>query len=140
MHETVVIEKKLAVGADKAWAAIRAIGGLDRWFPIISACRVEGEGVGALRVMTLAGGGGEMRDRIVEISDAARRLRYERPHLPFPVSDYRGAVEIRGDGASCVLTWTVRFNVEPAKRDEVAGLVRSAISDGVDGMERELRG
>ncbi len=140
MRETVVIEKNLGVSADKAWAAIRDIGGLDRWFPIISACTVEGEGVGALRVLTLAGGGGEMRDRIVEICDAKKRLRYERPHLPFPVSDYRGEVEIRGDGASCVLTWTVRFNVEPAKRDEVAGLVRSAISDGVDGMERELRG
>jgi hypothetical protein len=139
MRETVVIEKNLCVSADKAWAAIRAIGGLDRWFPIISACKVEGEGVGALRVLTLAGGG-EMRDRIVEISSAERRLRYARTHLPFPVSEYQGVVEIRGDGASCVLIWTVQFSVEPAMRDEMAGLVKSAISDGVDGLERELRG
>ncbi len=139
MRETVVIEKNLGVSADKAWAAIRDIGGLDRWFPIISACTVEGEGVGALRVLTLAGGG-EMRDRIVEICDAKKRLRYERPHLPFPVNDYRGMVEIRGAGALCVLAWTVQFSVEPVMRDEMAGLVRSAISDGVDGMEKELRG
>ncbi|MGA8170935.1 MAG: SRPBCC family protein [Methylocystis sp.] len=139
MRETVVIEKNIAVGADRAWAAIRAIGGLDRWFPIISGCRVEGEGVGAVRVLALKASG-EMRDRIVEIVDEAKRLRYERTHHPFPVADYRGLVEIRGDGdARSVLTWTIQFTVEPNARDAMAELVGSAISDGIDGLERELR-
>ncbi len=140
MRETVVIDKKLAVPSEKAWAAITAIGGLDRWFPIIEACRVEGEGEGAIRVLTLRSGG-EMRDVITKIDPGAKLLRYHRTHLPFPVSDYFGAVEIRADGAEkSRLTWTVEFEVGPEHRDEIAALIKSAISDGVDGMERQLRG
>ncbi len=45
------ITKKLNVPADVVWKAIREIGRLDVWFPIIESCRVEGEGQGALRYM-----------------------------------------------------------------------------------------
>jgi len=139
MTTTVVIEKNLRAPANATWAAIAAIGGLDRWFPIIESCRVEGEGEGALRVMTLAGGAGEMRDRIIEIAPQERRLRYHRIRLPFPVSDYFGTVEIfdLGLGASRLL-WTVRFEAGPKDEAAVRDLVHKAISDGVDGLEREL--
>ncbi|MBM3577819.1 MAG: SRPBCC family protein [Alphaproteobacteria bacterium] len=139
MKATVNITKRLDASAERAWAAIAGIGGLDRWFPIISDCRVEGAGVGAWRIMTLANGE-EMRDRIMEIDAGARRLRYERPHHPFPVKDYAGVVEIHDDGeAHSVLSWTVRFDVDAEHRDEVVALIHSAISDGVDGLNKELR-
>jgi Polyketide cyclase / dehydrase and lipid transport len=139
MTTTVVIDKNLRTPAGKAWAAIGAIGGLDRWFPIIDACRVEGGGEGALRVMTLAAGAGEMRDRIIEISPQDRRLRYHRTHHPFPVSDYFGAVQIfeNSPGASR-LVWTVRFETAPENEAGMRALVQNAISDGVDGLEQEL--
>jgi uncharacterized protein YndB with AHSA1/START domain len=139
MTTTVIIDKNLRAPAESVWAAVEAIGGLDRWFPIIDACRVEGEGEGALRVMTLADGAGEMRDRIVEIAAEQRRLRYHRTDLPFPVSDYFGTVEVFdvGPGASR-LVWTVRFESAPENEAPVRDLVRNAISDGVDGLEREL--
>lgn len=139
MLETVIVTKTLSAPADNVWEEIKGVGGLDRWFPIIAACRVEGAGVGAVRIMTLANGD-EMRDRITEIDTRARRLRYERPHHPFPVTDYRGAVEIRDDGPTqSVLTWRVRFEVPAAHRDDMVRLIESAISDGVDGLHRELR-
>lgn len=139
MNATVNITKRLDASAERAWAAIAGIGGLDRWFPIISACRVEGAGVGAARIMRLTTGE-EMRDRIVEIDAGARRLRYERPQHPFPAKDYAGVVEIREDGASqSVLSWTVRFDVAAEHRDELIALIETAISDGVDGLNMELR-
>ncbi|WP_424360083.1 SRPBCC family protein [Methylocystis parvus] len=138
MGATVNITKRIDAPADKVWAAIAGIGGLDRWFPIISACRVEGEGVGATRIMTLADGA-EMRDRIVEIDAGARRLRYERPTHPFPVTDYRGVVEVDDDGEdSAVLCWTVRFEADEAHREEMLKLIETAISEGVDGLRAEL--
>jgi len=139
MTTTVIIDKILRAPSNAAWAAIEAIGGLDRWFPIIEACRVEGEGEGALRIMILAGGAGEMRDRIIEIAPQERRLRYHRTHHPFPVSDYFGTVEIfdLGPGASR-LVWTVRFEAGAEHEGAVRELVHEAISAGVDGLEREL--
>ena len=89
--------------------------------------------------MSLAGGAGEMRDRIVEIAPEERRLRYHRTHLPFPVSDYFGTVEIFDVGAGASrLVWTARFETAPENEARMRQLVHKAISDGVEGLEREL--
>ena len=69
------ITKKLNVPADVVWQAIREIGRLDVWFPIIESCRVEGEGQGALRHMAIVNGGGEIKDIIKEIGRASCRER-----------------------------------------------------------------
>ena len=66
------------------------------------------------------------------------RLRYHRTHLPFPVSDYfDGRNSDAGPGASR-LVWTVRFEAAPENEAPMRDLVQTAISDGVDGLEREL--
>src|SRR5262245_3591228 len=64
-------------------AAINRIGRLDVWFPTITACRVDGNGVGAHRYMTSTRGA-DIIDRIVAIDPARRRLTYQRVKSPFP--------------------------------------------------------
>lgn len=133
------IVKKLNVPADVVWAAIRNIGGLDAWFPIIETCRVEGQGAGASRYMTMAGGG-EIKDIIEEVDDCNMRLVYLRPLSPFPVTYYKGTVEVfqSYDGLG-VVVWTIDFESAPENSVSVAELVKGAISDGIAGMERELQ-
>ncbi|MDD2769400.1 MAG: SRPBCC family protein [Methylococcus sp.] len=133
------IAKKLNASADVVWEAIRNIGRLDVWFPIIETCRVEGKGAGALRYMTVAGGG-EIEDTIEEVDEISMRLTYLRPLSPFPVTYYKGTVEVftSYDGLA-VVVWTIDFESEPEDTASVAELVRSAISDGIDGMEKDLR-
>ncbi len=134
------ITKKLNVPADVAWDAIRKIGRLDVWFPIIETCRVEGEGPGALRYMTIAGGGGDIKDTIEEIDDVNKRLVYLRPVSPFPVTYYKGTVEVfkSYDGLGIVV-WTIDFESKPEDTASVAELVHGAISAGIDGMEKDLQ-
>lgn len=139
MLATVNVTKVVDAPVEKIWLAIRSIDGLDRWFPIIESRRVDGrQGVGAIRTLRLVGGG-EMRDRIVEIADTERRFRYERFELPFPVENYRGTVEARGraDHRSDVI-WRVQFEVAAEKRDELVALIEGALSDGIDGLGRAL--
>lgn len=133
------ITKKLNVPADVVWGAIRKIGRLDVWFPIVETCRVEGDGPGALRYMTVAGGG-EIKDTIEEIDDRNMRLIYLRPVSPFPVTYYRGTVEVfkSYDGLG-VVVWTIDFESRPEDVASVAELVRGAISAGIDGMEKDLQ-
>lgn len=134
------ITQKLHVPAETVWAAIRGIGKLDRWFPIIESCRVEGAGVGAVRTMTFTGGG-EIRDTIEAIDDAAMRLVYLRPVSPFPVTFYQGTVEVfRSYDGLGVVVWTIDFESDPVDASAVAELVRSAIGAGIDGMGRDLQG
>lgn len=138
MHTKQAITKKLNVPADKAWQAIRDIGRLDVWFPIINTCQVEGQGAGAHRHMTLEGG--KITDLIEEISDADQRLVYLRTESPFPVTHYRGTVEVFDSyDAQGVVTWTIDFESSPEDSAAVADLVKNAISDGIDGMEKDLQ-
>lgn len=133
------ITKKLNVPADMVCGAIRKIGRLDVWFPFIETCRVEGDGKGALRYMTVAGGG-EIKDTIEEIDDINMRLIYLRPISPFPVTYYKGTVEVfkSYDGLG-VVVWTIDFESQPEDAASVAELVRGAISAGIDGMEKDLQ-
>jgi hypothetical protein len=122
------------------WAAVRAVGGLERWFPIIATCTVTGSGVGAVRVLGLAEGG-ELRDTVEEVADGARRLRYRRTVHPFPCSEYVGTVTVEPAGpARCDLTWTIETDVAPDRREELGAFVHAAISDGLAGLARELEG
>lgn len=138
MQDNITLTKTIAVATPKVWAAIRGIGGLERWFPIISQCRVEGDGVGALRIMALADGG-EMVDRIEAIDDGRQCLRYTRIAMPFPLADYHGSVAVRADGPEqAVVAWSLSFTVEEADRLAMNGLVAAAISNGLCGLERDL--
>ena len=133
------ISKKLTVPAGLVWDAIRSIGRLDVWFPFIESCRVEGDGPGALRFMTIANNGGEIQDTIESIDDSHWRLVYRRPVCPFTVTDYTGTVEVftSYDGFG-VIVWTIDFESKPEDAVTVAELVYGAISEGIMGMEKDL--
>ena len=138
MDTTGVIRRTVEVPVEQAWAAIRGIDGLDRWFPIIHGCTVKGSGVGALRILDI-GDGAELHDQIQEIDDAARKFVYLRTVHPFPCDRYVGTVVVEesGPGRSEV-TWTIETDVAPEARDELSAFVVSAIGDGLAGMAAEL--
>lgn len=140
MVTTVAIAKKLTIPSDKAWEAIGQIGRLDVWFPSIATCRVDGDGVGAHRYMTLKRGG-DITDRIVDINQASRRLTYERVRSPFPVSSYTGTVEVfESFDSRAIVVWTIDFESEPKDSAAVAEGLRAGIGAGVDGLEKHLQG
>ena len=140
MPTKMTVAKKLTIESDRAWEAIRGIGRLDVWFPSIETCRVEGDGVGANRFLTLAGGAGDIRDVIVEIEPSTGRLKYQRVESPFPVSSYLGTVEVfeSFDGRAIVV-WTVDFESEESVSAEVAQALEAGIGAGIDGLEQDLQ-
>ena len=140
MIEQINITKTLTVNADQAWAAISGIGGLDRWFPIIADCSVlGGAGVGATRFLTLVDGG-KITDRIEVIDHQQRSLRYNRIESPFPVQSYLGTVNIsKVNDNSAKLSWTVEIDVQEEQREALVELIRRAITEGVDGLEKDLQ-
>jgi hypothetical protein len=139
MLTQIAIAKKLTIPNDKAWEAIGKIGRLDVWFPSIATCRVEGDGVGAHRYMTL-NRGGDITDRIVDINQARRRLTYQRVRSPFPVSSYKGTVEVfESFDSRAIVVWTVDFESEPKDSASVAEGLQAGIGAGVDGLEKDLQ-
>lgn len=81
-----------------------------------------------------------MIDRIDEISHQERRFRYERTESPFPVSQYLGTVLVDDLGNDMSeVSWTVEIEVGTEARDEVTAFLKAALSDGISGLERDVR-
>jgi hypothetical protein len=139
MIDQLNVTKTIIVDADQAWAAISSIGGLDRWFPIITNCTVFGSGEGATRILTLADGA-KIKDRIEVIDPQHRRFRYTRTESPFPVQSYLGTVDVRkvNDGTAEV-SWTVDMDVQEFQRDALVELLRNALTEGIQGLEQDLQ-
>jgi hypothetical protein len=139
MLEQILVSKTLRADSTAVWRAISEIGGLQRWFPIISDCMVSGSGVGTTRTMYLVDNGGVMRDLIEEINHSSQLLRYQRFESPFPVQSYRGEVRVQADPENrAKISWLVEIDVEAKDRDALRDLIASALAAGIDGLEREL--
>ncbi len=141
MFEQMNVTKTINVPSDKVWLAISAIGGLDRWFPIINSCKVEGVGVGAVRILGLDDGA-EIKDCIEEINHQDRRFRYLRTQHPFPVSHYEGIVTVSDAGnGQCKISWVLELEitVQNHARDDLLQFVNQALSDGIAGLEKDLQ-
>ncbi|QFY42090.1 SRPBCC family protein [Candidatus Methylospira mobilis] len=166
MIKTINVTKTIDVPAEKAWKAISSIGGLERWFPVIKTCTVEGEGVGAVRTLELAQGG-KMRDRIDEIDYENKRFRYLRFEHPFPIKNYLCTIEVTtapGDRRSTI-SWSVEveldavpnnapdykpcpgasiaLQVERNEEDKahavMVDFLKNIISDAITAIEQDLR-
>lgn len=98
--------------ADGVWRVVRDFNGLPSWHPAIEASEIEqgpaaGE-VGAVRRLTLAGGGGTVRERLVSLDDTDRSYTYDMLDGPFPIRSYRSTVRvapITATGESFVEWW-----------------------------------
>lgn len=138
MTETINVTQTINIPAARAWDAISDIGNLDRWFPIIESCTVNGEGPGAKRVCRLVDGS-EVHEAITDIDHSARRFCYTIVASPMPISNYLGTVEVKdAGGAGAEISWTVEFDVATEARDEIVAMLQTAFSDGISGIERDL--
>jgi Polyketide cyclase / dehydrase and lipid transport len=135
------IARKLPVTADSAWSVLRRFGELEAWFPAISSCRVEGEGIGAKRFMDLDGGLGSIVDELITLDEEARRLTYRRTEVPIPLSSYIGTVEVfTSYDRLAVVSWTVDFVSAEDVASSINELLVDAIGAGVDGLGAHLAG
>lgn len=133
----------LHVTPDRAWAAVRAFGRVADWHPIASASRVveeTGHAPGAVRELDLAGGG-TVRERLLLLDDAARRLAYAMVTFPIPVTAQENTVEV-GPGdrpGQAHVGFTAAFAPAAGHApEEVGALNLAAFRMAAEGLARHL--
>lgn len=126
------IRKTFEVPASAAavWDMVRDFGGLPRLAPgFVAACAVE-EG-GAVRRVTF-GNGMEVRERLVTLDDAARRLAYTVEGGR--TTHYNGVVEVRAlDTGRSAFEWTV--DLLP---DALGAPIAQMMAQGAEAMRSAL--
>jgi hypothetical protein len=125
---------------ETVWARIAAFGGLEDWVEGVSACSVEGTGVGAVR--TVVRGDGDVRERLEVVDPVAYVLRYQilPPHR-LPAGAVHGNVLLRalGEGRT-EMVWRSDardFTVAP----EVLGArIEAFYAASIEGLKQVLDG
>jgi hypothetical protein len=72
--KTVSVSCRISAPAQAVWEIVRTGADMNRWVPAITACRLEGAGVGAKRVCTV--NGQELREAIETLDETSRLFQY----------------------------------------------------------------
>jgi hypothetical protein len=133
MKRTMEFRKHLTGGADRVWATVAAVGGVDKWFPGILSCRVEGHGAGARRFCEMAGGA-KLAETVIAIDEPARTFRYTVDE-GLPVARYEGLLQVRaGHEGSGEVVWTVSFEGEPDQVAAMEAMLAQLAPAGLEGL------
>lgn len=109
---------------EKVWAQVRDFNNLPDWHPKFSRSHIEGglpsDQIGCVRNFDIAGGGGTIRERLLELSDIEHSFRYCILTSPLPVDDYVAQLTLYPVtvGDRTVGIWTAEFQM--TSHDEAA--------------------
>lgn len=123
----------LKAPADQVWDVVGDFNGLPRFVPAAVESVVDGEGVGALRTVTLPDGS-KLVERLESVDPAARTYSYSIVSGPLPVAKYFATVRVTPmDLESCEVTWTGSF--EPSgDTKEAQKAIEGVYDSGLRGL------
>jgi len=125
---------------EKVWAQVRDFNNMPDWHPKFSRSHIEGglpsDRVGCVRNFDIAGGGGTIRERLLELSDLEHSFRYCILTSPLAVKGYVAQLTLYPVtvGDKTVGIWTAEF--QPTDDNE-AGTV-DAVANGTFGLAFEV--
>lgn len=138
MKEIVGVSMTIGAPSEKVWNLIAAVGGVDKWAPMISACRVEGSGAGARRYCTMADGA-KLKEVIDEVDNTAMRFKY-RITDGLPVHGFEGTVQVKTVGG--MRTEVIWYGASEADNEHAEGfrqMLREVYPGLIMALEKHCR-
>ena len=139
--EVQVIEK-FSVSADTIWDLLRDFGGILKWNPgSLESVTVEGEGLGAVRTITLPGGT-SLQEKLEAFDDAGRSFSYSfTGKLLLPLEDYLASMTVLPvDDSSCEVRWESTFSSEAMTDEQAEATVVGIYRAGFDALKKTAEG
>ncbi len=117
---------------DAVWEVLRDFNGHDRWHPVVDTSQIErGESsdrIGCVRRFKLTDGG-ELRERLLTLSDMEQSYSYCLLDTPIPLFNYVSHVRLLPvtDGERTFWQWESTFSTPKGREDELTELVGDGI-------------
>ena len=130
------ISKSVDASAEKVWSILRTGTNLDKWIPFISACKLEGKGVGAKRVCTTADGK-VLKETILLVDESSRTFKYRIDEQDvLPTKNYVGTVTVKESKGKTEVMWVADFEmtIEAAWPEVEKGLT-NLLTGAISGLE-----
>lgn len=136
----VTIEASETVNADPAttWNLVGDFGGLLDWFPGLQGCRQEGEGVGALRHLTMPDGAVLVERQTDRQEGVSYSYTIEQGEVPF--SDYQSTIRLVADGSGTRIDWDCSFEPAPGAEEAAKEFVSGVYNAGLAQIKKVLGG
>lgn len=132
------MQQKLAAPADAVWQVVGAFGTIHEWLPAIVGTKVQGQGVGAERYLSLPDGE-KIVERLEARDDAARSYTYSILTSPLPVAIYTATIQVVEDGPdACTVKWSSEFEPEHASDDEAAAVIEGIYNVGFEALRQKF--
>ena len=134
---SVKVVETVNASADQVWELFRDFGGITRFSQGIDSCTVEGEGLGAVRTITM-GGGLKLQERLEAFDDGGRTLSYAiiGDH-PLPFDNYLSTVKVVDQGNACTVEWSSSYDPKGTE-DQASGLIQGIYKGGIAGIKKTL--
>jgi hypothetical protein len=128
----------IRASAPRVWDLVGNFGRIAKWVPWVAESRVEGEGIGMRRYLTLVNGA-SLIERLDEMNEAERYYRYSLVEGALPVTAYSAALWIRPafDSASSTIEWAASFTPREDLVDiDVQRQIEGILQAGIDNLRR----
>ena len=130
--------------AERVWERIRDFNAMPKWHPAIADSRIEGnqaaDKVGCIRNFHTRDGG-QIRKRLLALSDYDFSFTYSILESPMGVSNYLATIRLVPitDGNRTFCEWTAEFDCDPAREGELREFVGQAVfKGGFDALKRQF--
>ncbi len=141
----VYVSGVVAAPASRVWSIVGPFDGLAAWHPAFASSVITNglpaNLVGAERLLTLREGG-EIRERLLGMSEFKRTCVYTILSSPLPIGDYVATLRVTpvtmGDRA--FVEWWSRFETDPADREAMVALLRGVYEAGIAAIAERLAG
>jgi carbon monoxide dehydrogenase subunit G len=116
------IEQEIRAAADAVWPVVSDFAGITRFMAGLEKVEVQGQGIGAVRTVTVAGGN-KLQERLESFDPKARSFSYSVLPGAVPVQNYLATVKLADAGAGRTrITWTARFDAPGLSEAQVGPL------------------
>lgn len=150
------VVKEITIKADPAtiWQVIKQFDAIAQWHPdvqtSVSLQKLDDEGESAsYRLVTLKNGL-KLEEKRRDTTDVDMKLDYQMSQGDFPVSNYRGVMQIKPSevAGETIVSWTGRFNNKantldaPAGQDNATAIhaIELFYDDGLAGLKTMIEG
>lgn len=152
--QKVVKEITIKANAVEVWQVVKQFDAIAQWHPDVQTSvllqKLDDEGESAsFRLVTLKSGL-KLEEKRRETTDAEMKLDYQMSQGDFPVSNYRGVIQVKLglNPSETVVTWTGRFNNKantldaPAGQDNATAIhaIEVFYDDGLVGLKAMIEG
>lgn len=135
---SVKVTDRIGASADRVWDLVRDFGGIQRWAAGVESVSVSGDGVGAVRTLSMPGGL-TLNERLEAVDDRTRTLSYAivGSH-PLPFDDYLATIRLAEDGEGCQVDWSSTFTPRAGAEAQAASLIEGIYRGGIAGLKKAV--